>query len=77
MGTNVIFYFQELHELHSQNPLCPEYMLLNYDDLSPTSKLLLNGGKSCSYKSEKLTASFLKRIQYTIHYMNLKVSILF
>ena len=65
---------ESLHEKFRAFPLCPEHLLITYAMLSPTSKKLLkcNGVEKTTYKQEKLTATFLKKKKYVIHYTCLK-----
>jgi len=55
--------------------MAPESYVIDYEMLSPMSKSLLNesnGAISKSYKSKKLTATFLPKKNYVVHYRNLQ-----
>ena len=46
-------------------------MIIRYEDLSPGSKQLL-GPNMTTYRSEKLSATFRKRVRYVVHYRTLQ-----
>ena len=66
-------YPKTLHKGHSGLPLAPEHVQIEKDDLGLYAKKafkLLHGDKS--YKSSKLSTTFNDRIEYTVHFANLK-----
>ena len=67
-------YPDYLHEYHGNLPLAPENVEVNYFNLSPTAKKLLemSGGKK-SYKDVKLMGTFYDREDYIIHFKLLKL----
>lgn len=68
-------YPEHLHEKHNDFPLAPEKIEVSYENLSQYSKdaLLETGNRSKNYKSEKLMATFFKRVDYVTHLKNLKL----
>lgn len=68
-------YPSNLHDNHSDFPLAPEFLEINYNNLSPYSKKTL---KECSigkvkYKDSKLLNTFHPRLNYVLHFKNLKL----
>jgi len=69
-----LHYSKTLHNKHSNLPLAPEVLEVNYDDLSPYSKnALFISGQKKRYKDVKLMATFTDRIHYGLHAKNLKL----
>lgn len=67
-------YPEELHYHHNDFPLAPESYDIDLDDLSKYSKeCYLKSNQNTSYKSTKLTATFLDRMNYIVHIKNLKL----
>ena len=68
-------YPEHLHHEHRENPLAPFTEIIEYHNLSPTSKELLkeNKVKSESYSAKKMITSLGPRVSYVTHYMNLKL----
>ena len=67
-------YPKKMHDLHSNLPLAPEILEVNFDSLSPYARksLLESDGKE-KYKDVKLMATFHKRKNYVCHMKNLKL----
>lgn len=67
-------YPPRYHKSHSDFPLAPENIEVEYNDLSPTMKEVLHTleGKE-KYRDKKLVATFNKRTRYGIHFKNLKL----
>jgi len=67
-------YPSELHLLHSDFPLAPELVEINFENLSPYCKSTY---KNCSgrkkYKDSKLLTTFHPRLNYVLHFKNLKL----
>ena len=64
-------YCKELHDIHNDYPLCPEYISVNYEMLSKYCKNIVD---RCNIKIEgvkKLIPSVYK-FKYPVHYKNLK-----
>ncbi len=61
-------YPSNLYPLHSDFPLAPHHLDINYDMLSGYAKEFVK----TSYKSRKLCQTFMKRERYVIHRRNLK-----
>ncbi len=61
-------YPAHLHESHSDFPLAPHHININYDMLSDFSKNFVKE----NYKSHKLCQTFLPKIKYVVHLRNLK-----
>lgn len=67
-------YPEELHYHHNDFPLAPESYNIELDDLSKYSKeCYLKSNQNVTYKSTKLTATFLDRLNYVVHIKNLKL----
>lgn len=69
-----LIYPKSLHKLHSDFPLAPELIELNFNNLSPYCK---DQYQKCSdsqkYKDSKLLNTFHPRLNYIIHFKNLKL----
>ena len=65
-------YCKELHDSHSDYPLCPEKIEINYDMLSRYCKDIADWYdiKVCGVK--KLVPNLGDKIRYVVHYKNLK-----
>ena len=69
-----LHYPKKLHDKHSNFPLAPEILEINYDSLSPyAKKSLLESDSQKKYKDVKLMATFHKRKNYVCHFKNLKL----
>lgn len=69
-------YPSNLHKKHSNFPLAPETIEIEYENLSPYAKKALqecNGTKK--YKDTKLCATFHARKKYVVHIKNLQLYI--
>jgi len=67
-------YPKHLHELHSNFPLAPENIEVTFDNLSDFSKqALLNLENKPRYKDVKLVATLYNRMNYVVHFKNLKL----
>lgn len=67
-------YPKEYHDSHSNLPLAPEVLEINFDFLSPyAKKSLLESDGQKKYKDVKLMATFQKRKNYVCHFKNLKL----
>ena len=66
-------YPNHLHNSHSQYPLAPTSMTVQPDMLSPYSRGLLNSLGPTSSKTPKLIPNLSNKIQYVLHYQNLKL----
>lgn len=67
-------YPKTLHDLHSNFPLAPETMIVEFDDLSPYSQsAYMSLEKQKRYKDQKLLATFDDREKYVVHFKNLKL----
>jgi len=65
-------YPEELHEKHNSLPLCAENVTITWDMLSPWAKKVWKElGGTTSYKSRKLTATFLDKKHYVCAWENL------
>jgi len=63
-----------LHLKHENFPLAPENIKINFENLSPYAKRsLLECGNSNVYSDVKLSATFHKRLNYVVHFKNLKL----
>lgn len=67
-------YPKKLHSKHSNLPLAPEVLQINFENLSPYAKrsLIQSDGKT-TYSDVKLTATFHDRNDYVLHCKNLKL----
>ena len=67
-------YPKKLHRNHSNLPLAPEIIQVNFENLSPYAKkaLLSTDGKK-KYKDTKLISCFHNRENYVVHAKNLKL----
>jgi hypothetical protein len=63
-----------LHESHSNLPLAPELLQVNFENLSPYAQraILDSEGSEC-YKDVKLMSTFHDRIEYVTHIKNLQL----
>ena len=59
----------ELHDTHSDYPLAPESVKVNYDMLSPFQKQLYPENHA---PNEKLIPNLYNKEKYILHYRNLK-----
>ncbi|GBN57457.1 hypothetical protein AVEN_123852-1 [Araneus ventricosus] len=67
-------YPPELHDLHNSYPLAPERMVITPDKLSPTAMEILNEMKmKPASKSLKLVPNLSNKLNYVLHYRNLKL----
>ena len=67
-------YPEGLHYLHNDFPLAPDSYKIDLDDLSKYSKECFKlSNQNPSYKSTKLTSTFLDREKYVVHMKNLKL----
>lgn len=69
-----IHYPSNLHEKHSNFPLCPEILEVNYDNLSPYTKNAIEKteGKK-KYSDVKLMSTFHDKLNYVTHLKNLQL----
>ena len=65
-------YPEELHENHDAFPLAPEKMEVTYNDLSPTSRQLLEKSGIKSHKQIKLLSHLGPQKDYVVYYTTLK-----
>ena len=71
-------YPDNLHELHNDFPLAPEKMKIPNKDLSKYQKDLLEYLKDFGYRrapTEKLVTTLYHKEKYTLHFVNLKLSL--
>jgi hypothetical protein len=67
-------YPPNLHKSHSNFPLAPENIEVDYKNLSPfAKKSLLRSTNSKKYNDIKLSATFHDRKNYVLHFKNLKL----
>jgi len=67
-------YPEELHYHHNDFPLAPDSYKIELDDLSRYSKQCYKiSNQNATYKSTKLTSTFLERKKYVVHIKNLKL----
>lgn len=67
-------YPKKLHAKHSNFPLAPENIQVDYENLSPYSKKsLFRSTKTKKYSDSKLSATFHERKNYVLHFKNLKL----
>jgi hypothetical protein len=67
-------YPKKLHKKHSNLPLAPEVLEIDFSNLSPyAKKSLFESDSKQKYKDVKLTATFHNRIDYVVHSKNLKL----
>jgi hypothetical protein len=67
-------YPSHLHELHSNFPLAPENIELDYENLSPfAKKSLYRSTQNKKYSDIKLSATYHDRKNYVLHFKNLKL----
>jgi hypothetical protein len=69
-------YPKNLHDSHQNLPLAPEVLEVGFDCLSPYAKnALFESDNRKKYKDVKLMATFHDRINYVVHFKNLKLYI--
>jgi hypothetical protein len=68
-------YPRHLHDLHCSYPLAPEKMYIRYEDLSPYTKDLAAKFNIKMCKVQKLVNNLKNKINYTVHYLTLKLYI--
>ena len=70
-----LIYPAHLHNDHAENPLAPHTTVIEYKDLSPEQKKILdeNDVGRTSYTATKMITSFAPLTNYVIHYMNLQL----
>jgi len=67
-------YPSKLHELHSNFPLAPENIEIQYENLSPfAKKSLFRSTETKKYCDVKLSATYHDRKDYVLHFKNLKL----
>jgi hypothetical protein len=67
-------YPKKLHKSHSNLPLAPEVLQVNFENLSPYAKnALLTTDSKTKYKDTKLISCFHDRENYVVHGKNLKL----
>jgi len=67
-------YPKNLHLKHDNFPLAPENIRISFDNLSPyAKKALIECGNSKIYNDVKLSATFHDRLNYVVHFKNLKL----
>lgn len=67
-------YPKKLHEKHSNFPLAPENIHVDYENLSPFSKKsLFRSTQTKKYSDCKLSSTFHDRKNYVLHFKNLKL----
>jgi hypothetical protein len=67
-------YPPELHKKHSNFPLAPETIEINFENLSPYAKKALQEcNNTKKYKDTKLCATFHDRKKYIVHIKNLQL----
>ena len=65
-------YCKELHDSHSNYPLCPEKIEVSYDMLSVYCKDIADGYDIKVGGVKKLTPNLGDKIKYVVHYKNLQ-----
>ena len=65
-------YCRELHDIHSDYPLCPEHISINYDVLSNYCKNIVDKYNIKVGNVKKLIPDLYDKIKYPIHYKNLQ-----
>lgn len=69
-----LHYPKKLHTKHSNFPLAPENILVEYENLSPFSKKsLFRSTKNKKFSDCKLSSTFHDRKNYVLHFKNLKL----
>lgn len=69
-----LIYPENLHETHSNFPLAPENIQVDFENLSPFSKRsLFRTTKTKKYSDCKLSSTFHDRKNYVLHFKNLKL----
>ena len=70
-----LLYPSNLHDLHSDFPLAPESLEVSYENLSPYSKQKYKEcySGSTNFKDTKLLNTFHPRLNYVLHFKNLKL----
>jgi len=69
-----LVYPKRLHKYHSNFPLAPENVEIQYQDLSPFMKeVLFTLDQKSKYQDRKLVATFRERKHYVLHFKNLKL----
>jgi len=67
-------YPSNLHKKHSNFPLAPETIEINYENLSPYAKKALEDcNNTKKYTDSKLCATFNNRKKYIVHIKNLQL----
>jgi hypothetical protein len=67
-------YPAKYHREHSNFPLAPENIIVDFDQLSPYMRdVLLEIENKNRYKDRKLVGTFFKRERYVTHFKNLKL----
>jgi hypothetical protein len=66
-------YPTDLHDSHSDYPLCPESVVINNEDLSPYTRSLAEKLGLSSSHCKKLVADLHNKQRYSLHYRNLKL----
>ena len=65
-------YCKELHDLHSDYPLCPEKIEVHYDMLSKYCKDIVDWSDIKVGGVQKLIPNLAHKISYVVHYKNLQ-----
>jgi len=68
-----IQYPDNLHDVHSDYPLCPEANFIDPSDLSPYTISLANKLKYKPSRCQKLVCNLRNKQRYAVHYRNLKL----
>lgn len=67
-------YPEHLHELHSNLPLAPELLKIEYDNLSPYARRAIRKTEGVRrYRDVKLMSTFHDRKKYVLHIRNLQL----
>jgi hypothetical protein len=66
-------YPAELHDSHSDYPLCPESVVISNEDLSPYTRSLADKLGLSSGHCRKLVADLHNKQRYSVHYRNLQL----
>ena len=65
-------YCKELHYIHNDYPLCPEYISINYDMLSDYCTNIVDKYNIKVGGVKKLIPNLYDKIKYPFHYKNLQ-----